>query len=555
MPQQNLQSLELAPLLPRPRRINPARPAQTLPPQGYRIHVDRNGCAATEAADEAGRFYARQTLKQLRRACGRRLPPGVIEDWPDFPVRGVMLDISRDKVPTMKTLFAAADLFAELKINHLELYTEHTFAYRRHRDVWKNASPMTAAQVRKLDAYCRARHIELVPNQNTFGHMHRWLKLPRYRNLAECPNGYVTPWSEKRSDPFSLNPLDPRSLALVRELLAELLPNFESRLVNVGCDETFDLGQGRSKSACDRRGKGRVYLDYLKKIHRLTAQHGRAMHFWGDIILNHPELIPELPRDCVPLVWGYEANHPFEEQCRKFRDAGLNFYVCPGTSTWNSIAGRTDNALKNLRAAARAGLKFGARGYLITDWGDNGHWQPWVISWLPIAAGASFAWSLKANPPSRLESAANAQLFRDPAQTLAGVLLDLGNAHLKTNRKLFNASVLFRLLHQNDIATLAKEIGPARLRRAAREIQNIFARLARAKPRRADGKLILQEATLAGAMLNVACVRALQPKPAQLKRDLSIIVQQYRTIWRRRNRPGGLADSTIRLQNRLSECS
>src|SRR6059058_6081843 len=73
-------------------------------PQGYRIELDSRG-AHVSAADEAGLFYARQTPAQLRRAHGNEIPQGAIEDWPDFAVRGVMLDISRDKVPTMATLF------------------------------------------------------------------------------------------------------------------------------------------------------------------------------------------------------------------------------------------------------------------------------------------------------------------------------------------------------------------------------------------------------------------------------------------------------------------
>ena len=82
-----------------------------------------------------------------------------------------MLDISRDKVPRMDTLYALVDMLAGWKINQVQLYTEHTFAYRQHPDVWAEASPMTGDEILALDAFCRERHIELVPNQNSFGHM------------------------------------------------------------------------------------------------------------------------------------------------------------------------------------------------------------------------------------------------------------------------------------------------------------------------------------------------------------------------------------------------
>ena len=76
------------------------------------------------------------------------------------------------------------------------------------------------------------------------------------------------------------------------------------------------------------------------------------------------------------LYTSYEADHPFEKEAAQFAGANIPFYVCPGTSTWQTLVGRHDNALANLRAAAAAGRKFGAAGFLNTDWGDGGHPQP-----------------------------------------------------------------------------------------------------------------------------------------------------------------------------------
>ena len=126
--------------------------------EGYRLTVAQEGV---------------QTLRQLLQTQGATLPQMVIEDWPDFPARGVMLDISRDNVPTMDTLYDLIDMLASWKVNQFQLYMEHTFAYQQHRQVWQNASPMTAEETLALDAYCRQRNVDLVPNQNSFGHMHR----------------------------------------------------------------------------------------------------------------------------------------------------------------------------------------------------------------------------------------------------------------------------------------------------------------------------------------------------------------------------------------------
>ena len=154
--------------------------------EGYRLTISPEQILI-EAPEPAGVFYGVCTLVQLVAQYGRTLPAVQIADWPDFAARGVMLDISRDKVPQMDTLYSLVDMLAGWKINQVQLYTEHTFAYRRHRDVWAEASPMTGDEILALDAFCRERHIELVPNQNTFGHMARWLNLPRYAVAGRDP--------------------------------------------------------------------------------------------------------------------------------------------------------------------------------------------------------------------------------------------------------------------------------------------------------------------------------------------------------------------------------
>ncbi len=513
----------------------------TLPPQGYDLHITPRHITLT-GADAPGLQYAALTFRQLLRQYRDTLPACRITDHPDFAVRGVMLDISRDKVPTMATLFRLVDELAEWKINHLELYTEHTFAYRHHRAVWEKASPMTAEEVRELNAFCAERHIELVPNQNCFGHLHRWLQHEPYTALAEAPDGFTTPWGERRDGPFSLNPLDPRSLALVEEWLAELLPNFASRKVNVGCDETFDLGQGRSREACETLGKGRVYLDFLLKIHGAVARHGHTMHFWGDIILNHPELIAELPRDVVPLVWGYEADHPFAAQCAQFAESGLPFYVCPGTSTWCSIVGRTDNALGNLDNAAEHGLAHGARGYLITSWGDYGHWQPYAVDLLPLAAGAARGWCAESNRDADLVRQLDLHVFRDEAGALGRIAHDLGLVYRETGHTIHNASALFRLVSQRSIENLLAAIPEENLRAARERLRSVMSALGSARSARDDAELVTHEFATAAQLVECGLARGLgEPFDREPMRAA------YRAQWLARNRPGGLDDSAAKM--------
>lgn len=546
---------------PQCRLLLRVRRGQRLPAQGYRLEV-RPGRIEIAAQEAAGAFYGVMTLRQILRQTEAEVPAGEIKDYPDFPARGVMLDISRDKVPTMETLFALVDLLAEWKINHLELYTEHTFAYRNHREVWAQASPITGEEVMRLDAYCQQRFVELVPNQNSFGHLHRWLALPRYIHLAECPEGFEYPWGGRHEGPFSLDPTHPGSLELLAELFAELLPHFTSRKFNVGCDETFDLGFGRSKAVCEAKGKGRVYLDFLLEIYRRVKEHGRTMHFWGDIILQHPELVPELPKDVVVLEWGYEATHPFAEHGAQFAASGIPFFVCPGTSSWNTIAGRTDNCLGNLRAAAAAGLEHGAIGYLNTDWGDNGHWQYLPVSFLGYAAGAALSWCERANRGGDFAAALDLHAFRDQAKVMGRLAYDLGNAYLKAGHQPGNASALFHLLQRPADAELPEGVTAETLRQTQAYLEEVAAPLGQARMQRSDAELILAEYANAVRMLRHACERGLAIREGRLvssevrnhlAADLRTILGEHRRLWMARNREGGLQDSARRLEQRLEE--
>lgn len=525
-------------------------------PQGYQLSITPQGIFL-RADTAAGIFYGCLTLNQILQQSRGQLPLIDITDWPDFPNRGVMLDISRGKVPTLATLFNLFDLLASWKINQFQLYTEHTFAYQRHPEVWADASPLTGEEILALDAYCRERFVELVPNQNSFGHLRRWLVHDRYRHLAECPHGCDTgdPAWGHFAEPFSLCPGDPGSLELVRSMMDELLPHFSSRQFNVGCDETVDLGCGRSRELVAERGKGRVYLDFLLNIYREVKRRGCTMQFWGDIIIAYPELVAELPGDVIALEWGYEADHPFDQHGASFAASGIPFYVCPGTSSWNSIAGRTDNALANLRNAAQNGLKHGAVGYLITDWGDNGHWQPLPVSYLGLAYGAALAWAYQANQGQDMAQAVSVYAFGDASGRTGKVVHDLGNAYSQMDCHLPNNSILFRLLQESPAEIVGYAgLTETKLQKTHTYLDQVSLNLSQAQSHHPEAELVKRELDWAAEMLKHACRRgswALGQQGTGLRRQLAqeadSLLTGFSELWLARNRPGELDDSQALL--------
>jgi hypothetical protein len=505
--------------------------------EGYALTIDKNGIQIL-FREIGGLHAAVATLRQLLRQYGRHLPCLKIRDWPDFPRRGVMLDISRGRVPKLETLLELVEHLADFKINEFQLYTEHTFAYRRYQSIWQSWGALTGEEIRKLDARCHELGIDLVPNQNSFGHLRYFLEHPRLKKLAEVSGPYPDASDKFVRRPSTLAPNHSGTLPFLRKLYDELLPNFSSQFFNIGCDETWDLGRGRSKKLCARLGKGRVYLDFLEKIHQEVSTRGKRTMFWGDIILKYPKLIPELAQigradlpvgldarqrvptkfncsDVIALNWGYEANHPFAREAARFARARIPFYVCPGTSTWQTLIGRHDNALANLRSAAKAGKRFGAMGYLITDWGDGGHPQPLAVSYLPCLAGASLSWCAKTFDEAKLIPVLSRDVFKDPTGNAAKAAFALGLAHRKLKFTVPNETPLgtaiaapppeqHELFCRNGLKHHAW-ISGKNIRATLKEIEKQRAVLHRAKPSSKTGNVLLHELDLAARMAAQSC--------------------------------------------------
>ena len=507
------------------------------PAEGYALAISKKGIEIS-FRETAGLRAASATLRQLLRQYGRHLPCLKIRDWPDFPRRGVMLDISRGRVPKLETLLELAETLADFKINELQLYTEHTFAYRNYQSVWQSWGALTGAEIQKLDARCRELGIDLVPNQNSFGHLRYFLEHPSLMKLAEVSAPYEDDSGEFVRRPTTLAPNHPGTIPFLRGLYDELLPNFSSHFFNAGCDETWDLGRGRSEKLCQAKGKERVYLDFLKKIHREVSARGKRMMFWGDIILNYPKLIRELPRDLIALNWGYEANHPFEKEAAQFAKSKIPFYVCPGTSTWQTLIGRHDNALANLRAAAKAGRKHGAMGYLITDWGDGGHPQPLAVSWPMFAAGAALAWNAKGFDEVKLIPVLSRDVFCDSSRRVAKAALALGFAHRKLKVRVSNETPLGtvvtapppeqrELFCRNGLKWFSR-IPAKKIRAALKEIEVQQRLLSRAKPKSDAGKILAGELDLAARMAAQSCQFMLwqQAVAAGKKSEANLLAEQ-----------------------------
>lgn len=399
-----------------------------LAPQGYALDIGRNG-TALRAGGDAGLFYGLQTLLQIVRQSGTALPALRIEDAPDYPVRGFYHDIARGKVPTRDTLFALVEKMAHYKLNQFQLYVEHTFAFRRHPDLWAGTDPLTHDDVLALDEHCARHHVELVPSLSTFGHFYTALVSPRKQHLNEFPlDGSRLPFSWwDRMGHYTLDCLNPESLTLVREMIAELRPLFRSDYFNICCDETFDLGKGRNRALAAKRGSGRLYVDFLKQLMRIVRENGATPMFWGDILGNHPELVREVPKDAIALDWDYSADL-HDTKSLLFKKAGRAFYACPGCCGWDRWINDLDTATTNILDFAKRGRRDGAAGFLNTDWGDRGHINALGNSYHGLLLGAAAGWNARGTRAPEFDAAFNALEIGDASQQFTRVLREIGSA-------------------------------------------------------------------------------------------------------------------------------
>ena len=356
-----------------------------------------------------------------------------VTDRPAPRVRGVMLDVSRNRVYSLATLRRVADVLAALGMNRLELYFENVFAYRDHRVAWEGCAPYTREDLSALGDHCAARGVMLVPNQNTLGHFERWLRHPAYRRFAEMPQGGArTPWGSVQEIPTGLCPPDPEAVAFAEGLLDELLPCFpHATVANIGGDEVFDLGLGRSAG----QDRATLYLGHMCRMAAVARRHGKRPEIWADMLLRHPETIPRAARclgDADWVVWGYEATDDLAGGVARLRAAGLRALVAPGTSSWRSFCGRTANSVANILHAVACDCG----GLLLADWGDAGHWQPLVVS-LPAVV-------LAARPEASAEEVAATVDALAGVPGLGAFLARLGDTYRVAKAEAPNATLLFR---------------------------------------------------------------------------------------------------------------
>ncbi len=385
--------------------------------EGYAI-VSADSHLTVIAHGPAGIFYGAQTVKQLVEGQGATatLHLADVSDWPAMRYRGFHDDLSRGPMPTLDFQKYQIRTLAAYKINVYSPYFENTLYYDANPVPAPPGGAMTHAQIKELVAYAAKYHIDVIPEQEAFGHLHHMLKYDLYSDLAETPHGHV------------LAPGQPGSMALIKQMFWEIDSLFPSKFVHLGADETQELGKGQTREQVKTQGLGPVYLGFLKSIDSTLKPLHKRLLFWGDIASGSPELVKTLPKDMIAVAWGYGPSKSFDRAINPFRQAGMETWVAPGVSNWSRVYPDNDVALRNIQGFVRDGQRLGATGLLNTSWDDDGE-AIFNETWYGVLFGAAAGWQPGESSIPQFEAAYGPVFNGDTTGAINEAQILLSRAH------------------------------------------------------------------------------------------------------------------------------
>ena len=364
-------------------RLAPA-PRATPPPTGFghwrdedtKYHLSISTSALNISGEgRDGIFDALMTLAQLpeRRGGVWVLPCVAIDDAPAMRWRIVSDDVSRGPFPTLAYAKERIRTLASLKINGWSPYMEQVVIDPRAPYVaWPNG--WTTAQLRELAAYARRFHVTLIPEQQTFAHMHETLKWETFAPLGELPHGYLL----AESDPHTYAYLGP----LVRAVAAATAP---APFFHLGADEPVDLGRGRTPRTAQ------TFAAHVGRVAAMLPRGVRPM-IWDDAIQQDPTILPLIPHNTVVVAFHYGVEKTYRPYLDPIAAAGLASMIAPGAANWNEIYPDLATAYANVaRFTADGRAVHGNLGMFMTVWHDDGE-SLYEATWPAIAYAAAAAW-------------------------------------------------------------------------------------------------------------------------------------------------------------------
>jgi hexosaminidase len=238
--------------------------------------------------------------------------------------------------------------------------------------------------VRRIIAYARQRHVDVVPCLEFYGHLHDLFRIEQYADLAPITHG------------TEINPTKPQMQQLIADWAQQMAALFPSPWFHVGLDEPWEL-QRVASAAAGGVDPQKLYVDHLNRMAKLLSGQGKRMLFWADInsgadLFNtYPAMVAALPSNVIAVPWRYEGEQDYTTMVTPFRKANIPEIVATGIHGWESLTPDFQETFGNIDNFLRDGKSNGTLGIVNTNWADDA--QLLYRMTLPgIAYGASAAW-------------------------------------------------------------------------------------------------------------------------------------------------------------------
>lgn len=331
-----------------------------------------------KARSSAGLYYGVQTLCQLLEGSADQavFPEVEIEDWPSLAYRGTMVDISHGPLPTEDEIRRQLDLLARFKGNQYYFYNEASIELEGYGLI-NPKGRYTRAQIRRIIAYGRERHIDVVPCLELYGHLHDIFRLERFSDLAVFPHA------------GEFNPANPKVKELLADWVEQFALLFPSPFVHVGFDETWQIANLAKQAG--GLSPAKLFVEQLRNVATGFQKHGKHVMAWSDVMVHYPESMAEMPSGIIAVPWTYDAEKTYEPFIGPLEKNNVPYIVATGVRCWGEIFPDLDLTYANIDAFLKAGRQGKALGVINTVWADESQLLM-RQSWPGMAYGAVAAW-------------------------------------------------------------------------------------------------------------------------------------------------------------------
>ncbi|MDF2988105.1 MAG: hypothetical protein K0R50_3615, partial [Eubacterium sp.] len=258
--------------------------------EGYILKVDEHGVIIA-AKSSKGLFYGIQTYLQLKEQdCNNELE---IADWPDNDIRGFHLE-TRFGIPKFERILEIIDELCKYKFNTILMELEDKFPYEDVKGI-TSANALNKEQLTGIIRYANDRFIEIIPLQQTLGHVEYILKNDDYYHMREVRDNKVSgelPCSLNAIGNLSFNDIDEfcpsngESYGLIEKMCREIAEKYHSsRYIHIGCDEAWNLLNCEScREKYGKEGYNKVFLEHTNRMAGFITSLNKVPVIWDDML-------------------------------------------------------------------------------------------------------------------------------------------------------------------------------------------------------------------------------------------------------------------------------